>query len=176
MESFYWLIEGALAGCGRPGGLDGRERGGYRRDGAGSPEERERARRALDADLSWLKEHGIGAVLSLTETPLADGAIERHGLDGLHLPVDDLTAPTPEQLDRALAFIDAQRAHGRRVAVHCLMGQGRTGTVLAAYLVRGGATTEAALREVRSVCPGAVGSPEQERALRAFEGRRDWIV
>lgn len=176
MESFYWLIEGALAGCGRPGGPDGRGRG-WRGGGADpTPEEQQRTRQALDEDLAWLKSHGIGAVLSLTETPLAAGAIQRHDIEGLHLPVDDLTAPTPEQLDLALAFIDRQRALGRKVAVHCLMGQGRTGTVLAAYLVRGGLPTQAALRELRAVCPGAVGSPEQERALHAFERRRDWIV
>lgn len=176
MESFYWLIEGALAGCGRPGGTDPR---GHRwRTGGGTPdpEEQQRARHALDEDLAWLTAYGIGAVLSLTETPLPVDAIEQYGMEGLHLPVDDLTAPTPEQLDLALAFIDRQRTLGRKVAVHCLMGQGRTGTVLAAYLVRGGATADAALRELRIVCPGAVGSPEQERALHAFERRRDWIV
>ncbi len=176
MESFYWLIEGVLAGCGRPGGPD--RYGQHWRSGGGMPDpaEQQRARRALDDDLAWLMSHGIGAVLTLTETPLPKGAIEQYGIEGLHLPVDDLTAPTPEQLDVALTFIDRQRAVGRKVAVHCLMGQGRTGTVLAAYLVRGGATTEAALYEVRAVCPGAVGSPEQVRALHAFESRRDWIV
>lgn len=179
MESFYWLIEGALAGCGRPGGPDKR---GHKWWGRGSildlddPEKQQRIRHALDEDLAWLSSLGIGALLSLTETPLAVGVIEQHGMEGLHLPIDDLTAPTPEQLDLALAFIDRQRALEHKVAVHCLMGQGRTGTVLAAYLVRGGASTDAALRELRAACPGAVGSPEQERALRAFERRRDWIV
>ncbi|MGZ3637596.1 MAG: phosphatase domain-containing putative toxin [Ktedonobacterales bacterium] len=176
MESFYWLIEGTLAGCGRPGGPDAYGRRWRTGGSIPGPEEQQRARNALDDDLAWLSSHGIGAVLSLTETPLAMGAIEQYGMEGLHLPIDDLTAPTPELLDLALAFIDRQRAQGRKVAVHCLMGQGRTGTVLAAYLVRGGATVEAALRELRAVCPGAVGVPEQERALRAFERRRDWIV
>lgn len=177
MESFYWLIEGALAGCGRPGGPDTRAHPAWRSGGGiPDPADQQRARHALDEDLAWLTSHGIGAVLTLTETPLPQGVIEQYGIEGLHLPVDDLTAPTPEQLDVALTYIDRQRAMGRKVAVHCLMGQGRTGTVLAAYLVRGGATTDAALYELRAVCPGAVGSPEQVRALRAFESRRDWIV
>jgi atypical dual specificity phosphatase len=115
-------------------------------------------------------------VLSLTETPLEEGALARHGLEGLHLPVPDMTAPTPEQLDRALRFIDRQRAIGRAVLVHCLMGQGRTGTVLAAYLVRRGMSPESAVGKLRLVCPGAVENPEQERALHAFAERRDWIV
>ncbi len=162
MRGFYWLIEGALAGCSRPG---------QRRGTAGSSIEA-----ALDEDLGWLKGRGIDAVLSLTETPLTVGALERHGLAGLHLPVDDLTAPTPTQLRAALAFIDWHRSLEQRVAVHCLVGQGRTGTVLAAYLIRSGLTPTEALRELRTVCPGAVENPVQERALEEFAVRRDWII
>ena len=164
MQGFYWLIDGVLAGCARPG-----DRG--RR---GLPEAEANA--ALDDDLAWLREQEIGAVLSLTETPLAAEVMEPHGLEVLHLPVDDLTAPTPEQLRLALAFIDRQRAQGRRVVVHCLAGQGRTGTVLAAYLIRDGLTADAALREVRTVCPEAVGVPQQERALADFAAARAWII
>lgn len=167
MRGFYWLIDGMLAGCARPGSS------AIRRDGALDGDD---ALTALDADLAWLCERGIGAVLSMTEAPLATEALERHGLESLHLPVDDMTAPSPEQFDHALRFIDWQRVRGRAVVVHCKMGQGRTGVVLAAYLVRMGATPAQALSRVRAICPGAVSSPEQERALDAFAIRRDWIV
>ena len=165
MRGFYWLIDGVLAGCSRPGARD-------RRGLTGDAD----AAAALDADLAWLRGQGVGAVLSLTETPLTEGALERHGLVGLHLPIDDMRAPTPEQFAIALAFIDRQRGLGRRVAVHCLVGQGRTGSILAAYLIRGGLDAEGALRAVRAVCPGAVENPEQERALAEFARRRDWTV
>ena len=163
MRGFYWLVDGVIAGCSRPGG----RRGG----GTGAAEAA-----VLDEALVWLRAQGVDAVLSLTETPLTAGALERHGLAVLHLPIDDMRAPTPDQLRRARAFIDRQRALGRRVVVHCLVGQGRTGTVLAAYLIRGGLDADAALRAVRAVCPGAVENPEQERALAEFAARRDWIV
>jgi atypical dual specificity phosphatase len=155
LQGFYWLERGVLAGCARPGG-----RGGE----------------AVAADLAELRERGIGAVLSLTESPLDEVAVEGAGMAYLHVPVDDLQPPEPEQLEQALAFIDGQRARGRAVAAHCLMGQGRTGTVLAAYLIRAGRTPEEALRELRAVCPGAVSAPVQQRALEAFARRRDWIV
>jgi atypical dual specificity phosphatase len=178
MHGFYWLMDGLLAGCGRPGHR-GRVRPAARATTPAAPGEAEAAAALLDPldeDLAWLASQGIGAVLSLTEEPLAAGALARHGMAELHLPVDDLRAPRPAQLDAALDFIDEQRLLGRRVLVHCLVGQGRTGTILAAYLIRGGLDADEALREVRAVCPDAVGSTEQEAALREFAAQRAWVL
>jgi atypical dual specificity phosphatase len=165
MRGFYWLIEGELAGCARPGGRA--MFSGYSALDAQA---------ALEVDLAWLRERGIAAVLSLTEAPLEAEALAHHELEALHLPIADMTAPTPEQLEHALGFVDRQRALGRAVVVHCLAGQGRTGTVLAAYLIRGGMSPEEALGALRAVCPGAVENAAQERALHAFAARRDWIA
>ncbi len=170
MRGFYWVIEGLLAGCPRPGG---RSRGN---PFDGKSEALTEDDRRLDDDLTWLEEQGIGAVLSLTETPLAAETLARHDLAVLHLPVPDMTPPTTGQLVQALEFIDEQHARGRAVVVHCLMGQGRTGTVLAAYLIRGGVSPAEALRQIRAVCVGAVESASQERALYTFAERRDWMV
>jgi atypical dual specificity phosphatase len=161
MERFYWLIPNVLAGCSRPGG-----RGRWWQHG----DER------IDEDLSWLQGQGIEGLLSLTEEELPDELLERHGLIGRHIPIVDLQPPTPDEFRRALAFIDEQRAAGRRVAVHCLMGQGRAGSVLAAYLIRSGMTADDALAELRAVCPGAVENPAQEEALAAFATHREWLV
>jgi atypical dual specificity phosphatase len=169
VPGFYWLIQDALAGCGRPGG--GQAPGRSRR-----AEQAWDQFDAVEQALAWLRRQGIGAVLSLTETPLPAEVVARQKLTMLHMPVPDLQAPTPDQFLHALAFIDRQRAQGRAVVVHCLVGQGRTGTVLAAYRIRGGATPQEALRTVRALCPGAIGSPSQEQALYAFASRRDWIL
>lgn len=166
-HTFYWLIDNTLAGGGRPGRWS-------RRDGDGA--DLDAARAALDGDLAWLRGRGIRAVLSLTETPLLAGALERHDLAGYHLPVPDLNPPSFAQLDDALDFLDAQRLLARPTLVHCLVGEGRTGTVLAAYLIRGGLTPDAALRELRAVCPNAVGSPAQDTFLRDFAARRPWLI
>jgi atypical dual specificity phosphatase len=173
IHRFYWLIENGVAGCSRPGEPEGgRSRLPARADDRHLTDTAEE----LDRDLAWLRARDIGAVLSLTETPLAQNVLARHDLECLHLPVPDLTAPLPEQLTRALAFVDEQRSMNRAVAVHCLMGQGRTATVLAAFLIRGGMTAERAIEELRTMCPGAIGSQEQELALQAFAQRRDWII
>lgn len=162
MYGFYWLISGALAGCARPG---------LRWDGARSFDDGD-----IDADLASLRAQGIGALLSLTETSIEDEALGRSGLSSLHLPVPDFHAPSPDQLREALSFIDRHRTEGIGVAVHCRAGMGRTGTVLAAYLIRGGATPDDAIHTVREVCPHAVESKPQVEALKEFAKRRDWLV
>jgi atypical dual specificity phosphatase len=167
MEGFYWIIEDGLAGSGLPG---------YRGRRASFPPGSNERADDLDADLTWLRGRGIGAILTLTETPLPVAAVARHGFVSRHIPVRDMTAPSPEQFDEALGFIDRQRASGRRVLVHCLVGQGRTGTILAAYLIRAGMPPAEAIAHLRSVCPDAVQRGEQQRALTGFAERRDWIL
>lgn len=162
MHGFYWLIDGALAGCARPG---------LRWQGPRSTDDGD-----IDGDLADLSDRGIGALLSMTETALPEEALARSGLAGLHLPVPDLHAPSPDQFQAALVFIDRQRAEGLGVAVHCRAGQGRTGAILAAYLIRGGHAADEAIRAVRTACPDAIGSESQVTALRAYAGRRDWLV
>lgn len=163
---FYWLVEEALAGCSLPGGHE---------DGHSSPHPPGETE-TLDSDLRWLSDHGVGAILSLTENPLSAGPLQTHGMESLHLAVPDMQAPLPEQFGRALAFIDRQRSLGRVVAVHCLMGQGRTAVILAAYLIRAGMPAARAIEELRAICPGAIAAPVQEHALEAFAWRRDWIL
>lgn len=157
IERFYWMEPDVLAGCSRPGGRNG--------DAT-----------RLDDDLRWLRTHDIGAVLTLTETALTAEVLARHDLATLHLSVPDLAPPTPDQFLEALDFLDQQRAQGRPVAVHCLMGQGRTATVLAAHLIRHGTPAAEAVAHLRAICPGAISSQSQEEALAAFAARRDWVL
>jgi atypical dual specificity phosphatase len=170
MDRFYWLIEGEIAGCSRPGGSNRIAANTTTDQPRTSPSEQ------LDQDLIWLHSQNIAAVLTLTEAPLEEEVLERHGFEVLHLPVPDMTAPSPEQMQEALDFIDIQRSMGHAVAVHCLMGQGRTGTILAAYLIRRGITAEDAVARLRVICPGAIESTDQQHALQAFAESRSWIL
>lgn len=166
MQRFYWLIEGAIAGCSLPGGSPPSD---------ARVNERQYSE-AVILDLGKLRMEGIGAVLSLTEDPLPAEILAHQQFEYLHLGVPDMSAPTPDQLRAALDFIDLSRSQGRGVAVHCLMGQGRTGTILAAYLIRSGVPVSDAIDRLRSICPGALSSPPQERALAAYYERRDWML
>jgi len=84
------------------------------------------------------------------------------------LPVADFTPPSHEQLRAGVAAIRESLAAGNRVAVHCGAGLGRTGTLLATYLVSEGVNAEAAISQVRQARPGSIETPAQEAAVRQF--------
>ena len=89
-------------------------------------------------DLAWLREQGIQVLVSLTEEPMPRHWVNDAGLMAVHIPVPDMAAPTGRQLELAVSTIGRAKRSGLGVAVHCAAGQGRTGTVLAAYLVTTG--------------------------------------
>jgi atypical dual specificity phosphatase len=122
-------------------------------------------------DLRWLRRHGIDVLVSLTESPVPRQWVNDTGMFAVSVPVPDMAAPTEGQLDHVLAAIRKANASGMGVAVHCAAGLGRTGTVLAAYLVAGGMPARDALSRVRDLRPGSVETADQERALERYARR-----
>lgn len=158
-DLLWWVIPGVLAGMPMPFiHLDRRMNSGA-------------ALSAYDDDLPALHAGGIRAVACLLNIPSDAPVYESAGLAFLCLPVPDGGAPTIEQANEFVRFVSQQRAAGRPVAVHCEAGLGRTGTLLAVYLVAEGETAESAIRRVRAVEPTAVETTRQIQFLGEYQQR-----
>jgi len=122
--------------------------------------------------LEWLRAQKIDLVLTLTEDSIPKHWIDTVGLLAVHLPIDDGEAPTPEQIDLAMATLENARGASMGAAVHCLAGRGRTGTILALWLVKQGIHPDEAIRRIRQLRPGSIETLEQEECIRLYARRR----
>ena len=89
-------------------------------------------------------------------------------------PIEDFSLATPELLvDRILPFLAVADQQQEKVVVHCSGGIGRTGQILAAWLVAGrGLTFESAISAIRQT-----GRNPYEAVIAApFKGRNPWRV
>ena len=141
LPNFSWVLEGKLAGLARPQSED---------------------------SLKLLKSKGVEALVSLTEDPLDPAMLEKYQIQAVHLPIPDFTAPSLDQLDQAVRSIDVFLDQGQKVGVHCGAGLGRTGTILAAYLVSKGASAGEAISQIRAKRPHSIETAEQEAIITAY--------
>ncbi len=158
-SSPWWIIPDVLAGMPMPFVHAGR-----RMAGGGVLD-------AYDDDLPALHAEGIRAVVSLLNIPRDAAIYESAGFVFLRLPIPDGAAPTLEQADEFVDFVNRLRTARKPVAVHCEAGLGRTGTMLAAYLISERASAAGAIQRVRAVEKAAIETSRQVRFLESYAGR-----
>lgn len=139
--NFSWFIEETLAGSGMPTTHD---------------------------ELEWVLKQGVKSIVTMTENALPESWVE--DVNYLHVPTTDLSSPDMDKIDTAVDFIHKRINNKEPVMVHCAAGMGRTGTVLACYLVKYQKySAKDAIEKVRTERPGSIQSEVQELAIQFYE-------
>lgn len=144
-RGFHWLRTDALAGMPAPG-----------------------LTTDIGYDLDLIRSTGVTHLVTLTMEPLPKEPLVQHGLQSIFFPIEDMDAPTEEQAAKLCAQVQTLLGQNQVLGFHCKAGLGRTGTMLASYLVWEGVAPEAALQQARTVEPNWVQSAKQESFLMRF--------
>jgi atypical dual specificity phosphatase len=146
--NFSFVIDGCLAGMAHPG-LGGR----------------------VTNALEYLVANEVRGIVSLTWDPNDAEAVVQAGMKYLHLPVQDFCPPTLDQVDEFVSFVMDRRGAKEAAVVHCAAGMGRTGTMLACFLVSDGTNPGEAIRQIRQMRPGSIETSEQEELIQKWAAR-----
>lgn len=145
--NFSWVIPEKLAGSGLPSSLD---------------------------QLTWIAAKGIRTVITVREIPLPEIWVKKvrsqfNMFENYFLKTDDYNAPTIDEIAEVVNYIDKKISSSLPVLVHCAAGKGRTGTILAAYLInKEMLTPKEAVKKLRLMRPGSVQSERQELAINYY--------
>ena len=140
-DKFSWLIENKLAGCGIPTSID---------------------------EVQWVIKQGVKSIVTVREEPLDESWVK--DVNYLHILSNDMGVPEFVDLVSAVDFIHRRITNNEPVLVHCLAGMGRTGTILASYLVKyQNMSADEAIQKVREERPGSIQSYPQEEIIFRFE-------
>lgn len=142
VANFRWIDEGVIAGSSRPSSAE---------------------------EVQWLHERGIRAIVSLHPVSSeVQQEIARLGIAHKILPVEDMGVPDDGQIEEFLEFVGQHLQQGNPCLVHCYAGIGRTGTMLALYLVSKGAEAQEAIDRL-----GGLQSLGQQALIFDFATRRE---
>ncbi|GAB1601654.1 dual specificity protein phosphatase CDC14B-like isoform X1 [Argonauta hians] len=144
-KNFSWVVDGFLAALGFPNEA---------------------------ANMMYLVRHGIKYLISLTAelTPSLHGFEDK--LVWSQIKIKDFSPPTLQQVDEFLKVVEKARSENSAVAIHCAHGKGRTGTMIACYLIKyHNQTASEALKNIRQSRPGSVETFQQEELIYMFENQ-----
>ena len=139
-DNFSWLLENKLAGSAIPTSID---------------------------EVQWVIDQGVKSIITVREEPLDESWIK--DVKYLHIHSNDMGVPEFVDLVSSVDFIHNRITNDEPVMVHCLAGMGRTGTLLACYLVKHQKmSADEAIQKVRTERPGSIQSFPQEEIIFQF--------
>lgn len=145
-KAFHWVMPQRLGGTQWPGLL-------------GCEEE----------DLAALRGLGCDVLVTLTIEPFPLDALARHDIDSIHFPIEDMDVPSVASTVELCRRLSELHEQGKVIVLHCRAGLGRTGTMLACYLVYQGRSAVSAVDEVRSINPYYIQSIVQLQFIGELE-------
>ena len=139
-DNFSWIIEGKLAGSAIPTSID---------------------------EVQWAIDQGVKSIVTIREEPLDSDYT--NNVNYLHVHSNDMGVPEFDDLVKTVNFIHDRIVNDEPVMVHCLAGLGRTGTILACYLIKyKKMSADDAIQKVRDERPGSIQSFPQEEIIFQF--------
>ncbi len=139
-DNFSWIIEGKLAGSAIPTSTD---------------------------EVQWAIDQGVKSIVTIREEPLDSDYT--NNVNYLHVHSNDMGVPEFDDLVKTVNFIHDRIVNDEPVMVHCLAGLGRTGTILACYLIKyKKMSADDAIQKVRDERPGSIQSFSQEEIIFQF--------
>jgi len=139
-DNFSWIIEGKLAGSAIPTSID---------------------------EVEWAIDQGVKSIVTIREEPLDSDYT--NNVNYLHVHSNDMGVPEFDDLVKTVNFIHDRIVNDEPVMVHCLAGLGRTGTILACYLIKyKKMSADDAIQKVRDERPGSIQSFSQEEIIFQF--------
>ena len=140
-DNFSWIIEKKLAGSAIPTSKE---------------------------EIDWVKQEGVKSIVTIREEPLEEEWLE--DVNYLHIHSNDMGVPEFDDLINSVDFLHQRITNDEPVMVHCLAGLGRTGTILACYLIKyEQMSADDAIQKVRNERHGSIQSFSQEEMIFRFE-------
>ncbi len=121
-----------------------------------------------DASFNTIRQSGIEVILNLcAECGTLHEEERAAGFIVYWLPISDAYTPELDELDNALEWLIDHLQSGKKVLVHCRFGVGRSGTIIAAYLLKTGSSFKQML-EVMEKTPATMVSSDQRKIIREY--------
>ncbi|KAF5271768.1 hypothetical protein FQA39_LY08091 [Lamprigera yunnana] len=118
-----------------------------------------------ESDLLFLENKGIHLLITLSPETLPF-SLKTSNLVKCNIFIEEFEAPSLQQILQFINICKTYRIQKQAIGVHCRMGRGRTGVMVACYLVRFyDVAPERAIINVRLLRPGSIETQEQERTV-----------